>query len=72
MDKNEPADLEKDGVGNRNICNSIMQDHNIWDMTGNQEEEQYVENIQTYGDRPVEDESQVMWTDGIWILVLFI
>ena len=41
-----------------------MQDCYTWDMIGNQEEEWYVENIQTYGDRPVVDESQVMWTDG--------
>ena len=37
MDKNEPANLEKDGVGNRKIWNGIMQNHDIWDMTGNQE-----------------------------------
>ena len=55
--------MEKDRVGNRKIWNGITQDRDTWDMTGNQEEEWYVENIQTYGDRPVVDESQVIWTD---------
>ena len=38
-DKNESADLEKDGVGNRKIWNGITQNCDTWDMTGNQEEE---------------------------------
>ena len=49
MDKNELADLEQDGVGNRKIWNGIMQDCYTWDMIGNQEKEWYVESIQPYG-----------------------
>ena len=65
MDKNELADVEQDEVENRMIWNGIMQDCYTWDMIGNQEEEWYVESIQTYGGRPVMDESQVMWRDDI-------
>ena len=37
-------------------------------MIRGQDEEWYVESIQTYGGWPVVDESQVMWTDcfGYW------
>ena len=65
MDKNELVGLEQDRVENRMIWNGIMQDCYKWDMIRNQEEEWYVESIQTYGGWPVVDESQVMWTDGI-------
>ena len=68
MDKNEIAGLEQDGVVNRMIWNGITQDFYTWDMIRNQEEEWYVESIQTYGGRPVVDESKIMWTDdtGYW------
>ena len=65
MDKNELAGLEQDKVENRMIWSRITQDCYTWDMIRNQEEEWYVESIQTYGGWPVVDESQVMWTDDI-------
>ncbi len=65
MDKNELAELEQEGVENRMIWNGIRQDCNTWDIIRNQEEEWYVESIQTYGGRPVVDDSTVMWTDDI-------
>ena len=39
IDKNELANLEQDGVGNRKIWNGITQDCDTWDMIGSQEEE---------------------------------
>ena len=59
------AGFEQDRVENRIIWNGITQDCYTWDMIRNQEEEWYVESIQTYGGRPVVDESEVMWTDDI-------
>ena len=47
------------------IQNGITQDCYTWDMIRNQEEEWYVESIQTYGGRPLVDENKVMWTDDI-------
>ena len=68
MDKNELADVEQDKVENRMIWNGIMPDCYTWDMIRNQEKEWYVESLQTYGGRPVVDESKVIWTDdiGFW------
>ena len=68
MDKNNMADVEKDEVENRMIWNGIMQDCYAWDMIRSQENDWYVESIQTYGGWPVVDKSQVVWTDcsGYW------
>ena len=65
MDKNELTGLEQNGVENRMIWNGITQDCYTWDMIRNQEEEWFVESIQTYEGRPVLKESEVMWTDDI-------
>ena len=68
MDKNELAGLEQDKVDSGMISKGITQDCQTWDMIRNQEEEWYVESIQTYGGRPVVDESKVMWTYDIGYL----